>query len=71
MPRRVDQCDIANYLDKWSTCYLENVCGDLYEAIVWQFITSYGRDPAQVAVYSSLVSDKRTTCSLVNDNEAS
>ena len=71
MPRRVDQCDIVNYLDKWSTCYLENVFGDLYEAIVWQFITSYGRDPARVAAYSSLVSDKRTTCSLVNDNEAS
>ena len=26
-----------------------NVFGGLYEAIVWQFITSYGRDPAQVA----------------------
>ena len=33
-------------------------------------ITSYGRDPVQVAAYSSLVSDKKT-CSLVNDNEAS
>ena len=33
-------------------------------------ITSYGPDPARVAAYSSLVSDKRT-CSLVNDNEAS
>ena len=33
-------------------------------------ITSYGRDPARVATYSSLVSEKRT-CSLVNDNEAS
>ena len=33
-------------------------------------ITSYGRDPARVAGYSSLVSDKRT-CSLVNGNKAS
>ena len=71
MPRRVDQCDIVNYLDKLSTCYLENEFGDLYEAIVRQFITSYGRDPARVAAYSSLVSDKRTTCNLVIDNEAS
>ena len=71
MPRRVDQCDIVNYLVKWSTCYLENVSGELYGVIVWQFITSYGRDPGRVAVYSSPVSDKRTTCSLVNDNEAS
>ena len=23
--------------------------GDLYKAIVWQFITSFGRDPARVA----------------------
>ena len=33
-------------------------------------ITSYGPDPARVATYSSLMSDKRT-CSLVNDNKAS
>ena len=32
-------------------------------------ITPYGPDPAWVAAYSSLMSDKRT-CSLVNYNEA-
>ena len=70
MRRRVNQCDIVNYLDTWSTCYLEKCVWWSIRGNRVAVITSYGRDPARVAAYSSLVSDKRTR-SLVNDNEAS
>ena len=70
MSRRANQWDIVNYLDKWSTGYLEMCVWWSIRGNRVAIITPYERDPARMAAYySSLMNDKRI-CSLVNDNEA-
>ena len=49
MPRRVDQYDVVNYLDKWGTCYLE-ICLVIYtRQSCGNLLPPFGRDPARVA----------------------